>query len=119
MRMTDGESSWLENPTQFPDFTIDGASLRELFDGPDDLTLFAVDEFDAPTRAESVKRLLGRLNAPPDLTPRFHRTRLDRWLHLRGEPYAYWAAAFEDRRVGLLFCRCGDLDCGRGCCTIR
>lgn len=112
MSMTDGKRYWQEHPMPFLDFTIDGTSLRELFDRPDYLTLLTVNDFDSATRSESMERLLGVPAAPPDFTPRYHRTRFDRWLRLRGTPYAPWGAVFEDGRIGLLFCRCGDLDCG-------
>ena len=112
MHMTDGRREWDERPTEFLDFTIDGTSLRDLFNGPDDLTLLTVDEFDSASRHESMQRLLGVPVPAPDLTPRYARTPLDRWLRRRGTPYAPWATAFEDGRIGLLFCRCGDLDCG-------
>ena len=112
MSMTDGKRYWQEHPASFLDFTIDGTSLRELFDRPDYLTLLTANDFDSSTRLESLQRLLGVDIPPPSFTPRFHRTRLDRWLRRRGTPYAPWGTAFEDGRVGLLFCRCGDLDCG-------
>ena len=112
MNMTDGLRGWDDNPSQFLDLTIDGSSLREMFNGPDDLTLLTTDSFDNASRTESLKRLLGMQVAAPDFTPRFHRTRLEQWLRMRGTPYAPWATAFEDGRIGLLFCRCGDLDCG-------
>lgn len=112
MHMNDGRRSWDENPLEFLDFTIDGASLRQMFNGPDDLTLLTADKSDSASRYESLERLLGISVPAPDFTPRCYRTRLDRLLRLRGTPYAASGTAFEDGRVGLLYCRCGDLDCG-------
>ena len=110
--MSDGRRDWDNNPLQFLDFTIDGCSLRDMFDRPDDLTLLTADSFDNASRSESLQRLLGMQVAAPDFSPHFHRTRLERWLRMRGTPHAPWGTAFEDGRIGLLFCRCGDLNCG-------
>ena len=100
---------WLE-------WTIDGASLRSMYSPrPDDRVvtmLRARDNEDEPMRSENLLRLRGDALAPPKSEPRFHRTKLDRLLHLRGTPYAAEGTALEDGRVGLLYCYCGDLDCG-------
>ena len=100
---------WLE-------WTIDGVSLRSLYSPrPDDRVvtmLRARDDDDGPMRSENLLRLRGDALAPPRFAPRFHRTRLDRLLHLRGTPYAAEGTAFADGRVGLLYCFCGDLGCG-------
>ena len=59
MHMSDGRRDWDNNPLQFLDFTIDGCSLRDMFDRPDDLTLLTADSFDNASSSESLKRLLG------------------------------------------------------------
>lgn len=96
---------WLE-------WTVDGVPLRSLYAAsPDDSVVTMLDLEDESMRSENLRRLRGDAIAPPTFE-RFHRTKLDRWLHLRGAPCAPVGTAFLDGRVGLLYCVCGDLDCG-------
>jgi hypothetical protein len=102
--------SWLE-------WTVDGASLRSIYasagPGESAITMLqARDAEDEPLRTESLLRLRGDDIPSPTFAPHYHRTRLDRLLHLRGTPVAPSGTAYQDGRVGLLFCYCGDLDCG-------
>jgi hypothetical protein len=102
--------SWLE-------WVVDGVSLRSRYAhdgaGANQITmLMARDSDDESFRTESLLRLRGDTVAPPKFEPTYHRTRFDRLLHLRGEPIAPAGTALEDGRIGLLFCYCGDLECG-------
>lgn len=104
--------SHIPGPREFFDLTIDSRGLLEMFDGDDEVTRLNSDWDSDRVRTEHLNRLMGQHVAPPDFAPRFHRTRLDRLLGRRGTPYAFSESAFEDGRVGLLYCRCGDMDCG-------
>ena len=48
---------------------------------------------------------------PPTYVPEFRQTRWQKRLGRKGTPVARFGAAFDDARVGLLFCMCGDIDC--------
>lgn len=63
-------------------------------------------------RVECLQRLRGEIVEPPVFTQRFERTWLDRLLRRKGTPWAFSGPAFEDGRVCLMLCPCGDLDCG-------
>ena len=110
------ESGLLEPTYPWLEWTVDGVPLRRLYSPSADdrvvTMLQARDAEDEHMRTENLLRLRGDAIAPPIFEPRFHRTRLDRFLHLRGTPCAPAGTAFEDGRVGLLYCYCGDLDCG-------
>lgn len=114
---SDGRSRAGADVYAWLDWTVDGKSLRSKYsqkgtDDTDITLLHARDLEDEPFRTESLRRLRGDTLSPPTFEPRFYRTRLDRLLHRRGTPYAPAGTAFEDGRVGLLYCYCGDLDCG-------
>jgi hypothetical protein len=95
------------------EWTVDGELLRDIHDfDPSGITMLQPGAHRALLRTENLRRLRGDDIPPPVLEPRYHRTRLDRLLHLRGTPYAPSAVAFEDGRVGLIYCPCEDLDCG-------
>jgi len=98
----------VRNPVQFLDFTIDGVSLTAKFGG--DLTALTVIE--SEFRIKNLQRLAGGDVPLPTLEPTFHQSRLDRLLRRRGIPIAFTESAFPDGRVGLLYCPCGDMDCG-------
>lgn len=109
------EMSWaLGDPNDHPDripfldFTIGGKRLCDRFGG--DLT--ALTTLDPQFRMTNLRRLAGEVVPLPSFEPRFHRTPLDRLLRRRGAPYAFVESAFSDGRIGLLYCPCGDMDCG-------
>ncbi len=95
----------------FLDWEIDGVSLRERYDADTEMTLLQDEEWIRPHRAEAIARLRGKLTDPPTYVPEFHQTRLEKRLGRKGAPIARFGAAFDDARVGLLFCVCGDIDC--------
>jgi hypothetical protein len=105
------QGSLFPGPTEFLDFTVDGRGLRAMFDGEDDVTRLNSGWDSDAVRAENLARLLGQ-PIPPEHVRRFHRTRLDRLFLREGKPYSFSETAFQDGRVGLLYCRCGDMDCG-------
>lgn len=109
------EMSWaLGDPADHPDripfldFTVDGRSLCDRFGG--DIT--ALHQLDPDFRTTNLQRLAGHPVPLPSFSPRFHRTPLDRLLRRRGAPFAFVESAFADGRVGLLYCPCGNMDCG-------
>lgn len=63
-------------------------------------------------REDLLHRLRGDRGGPPTAARTFHRTWLNRALGRRGTPWAPFGPAFDDGRVVLLECPCGDLDCG-------
>ncbi len=75
------------------------------------MTLLQSAEWLRPYRIEKLRRLRGEDLPPPTFEPRFRPSRLDRLLGKRGVPIAPFGAAFQDGRVALLLCACGDLDC--------
>lgn len=95
----------------FLDWVIDGTSLRDRFDAATEMTLLQDEKWMRPHRTESIARLRGEVTGPPAYRPQFRRTTLDRLLGRQGTPVARFGAAFDDGRVGLLFCVCGDIDC--------
>lgn len=96
---------------EFLDWEIDGVSLRDRYEADTEMTLLQDQEWMQPHRAEAIARLRGEVTAPPTYVPEFHQTRLQKRLGRRGTPVARFGAAFDDARVGLLFCLCGDIDC--------
>ncbi len=93
------------------EWTINGVPLREIVDDPTSIPpLYAGADEDQ--RRELLLRLRGDRTDLPTFVPRFERSRLDRLLGRRGTPWAPFGSAFEDGRVVLLECPCGDLDCG-------
>lgn len=95
----------------FLDWEIDGVSMRERFEAQTEMTLLQDQEWIQPHRAETIARLRGEVTGPPVYVPEFHQTRLQKRLRRRGTPVARFGAAFDDARVGLFFCVCGDIGC--------
>lgn len=79
------------DPISFLDFTVDGASLGERFNG--EITSLTVHDPDF--RTENLRRLTGAQIPLPTFEPRFYRTRVDRLLHRRGTPHAPHETAFR------------------------
>lgn len=97
----------------FLEWTIDGLPLRDLHEfDPAGTTMLQPGAAHEQLRTENLRRLRGEHLPLPVFEPRYHRTRLDQILHLRGTPHAPSGTAFEDGRVGLVYCPCEDLDCG-------
>lgn len=95
----------------FLDFTIDGRSLGEVF--PDSLENTALLADEHEFRTTNLRRLAGLPTPPPDFRPRFvEQSWLDRLLRRPREATAPYESAFEDGRIGLRYCACGDMDCG-------
>ncbi len=93
------------------EWTINGVPLRELVhDGASMSPLHAAA--DADERQELLLRLRGDRVDLPGYVQRFERSWLDRLLGREGTPWAPSGPAFEDGRVVLLECPCGDHDCG-------
>ena len=100
-----------ESATAVLEWTINGVPLGEIVGDPTSTTpLYAAADEDQ--RRELLLRLRGDRSDLPTFVPRFERTRLDRLLGRQGTPWAPFGPAFEDGRVVLLECPCGDLDCG-------
>lgn len=90
------------------EWTINGESLSEMFDGDTFVPLLYDHSVDL---RDALLRLRGDITDPPVFTPRYERTFLDRLLRRKGTPWAFSGSAYEDGRVCLLQCPCGDLDC--------
>lgn len=93
------------------EWTLNDVPLHGMFDGESHLSPLC-SEAPASERQELLARLRGDRCDPPTFVKRFERTWLDRLLRRRGIPWAPFGPAFEDGRVVLLRCPCGDLDCG-------
>lgn len=93
------------------EWTINGVPLSTLV-GAGSQTPLLYAMADADERNETLLRLRGDRTDKPTFVPRFERSWLDKLLRLRGLPWAFTGPAFEDGRVVLLKCLCGDLDCG-------
>jgi hypothetical protein len=91
------------------EWTINDEPLAELFGADGHLTLLYASSGD---RLECLRRLRGDIVEPPVLAKRFERTWLDKLFRRQGLPWAASGPAFEDGRVCLMECQCGDLDCG-------
>lgn len=91
------------------EWTINGASLSEMFDDDTFVPLMYDHSVDL---SDALLRLRGDITDPPVFTPKHERTMLDRLLRRKGTPWAFSGSAYEDGRVCLLQCPCGDLDCG-------
>ncbi|ROR90957.1 hypothetical protein [Nocardioides aurantiacus] len=101
---------WAKDPRL--DWTVDGDLLQTLHPVWGS-TLLDAGRADADAlRVGNLRRLRGDEMPLPVFVPRFDRSRIHRLLRLRGTPYAFTGSAFEDGRVVLLSCECGDLDCG-------
>ncbi|MCX6406983.1 MAG: hypothetical protein NTV28_08700 [Propionibacteriales bacterium] len=100
-----------ESATAVLEWTINGVPLREIVGDPSSMSPLYVAA-DEDQRRELLLRLRGSRTDLPTFVPRFERSRLDRLLGRRGIPWAPFGPAFEDGRVVLLECPCGDLDCG-------
>lgn len=108
------EVPWLRKggaTIEFLDWEIDRVSLRARYDADEEMTLLQDEEWLRPHRAESITRLKGELADPPTYVPEFRQSPLEMRLGRKGIPVARFGAAFDDARVGLLFCVCGDIDC--------
>lgn len=93
------------------EWTINDVPLTDLFKSGSDVPVINANA-DLDEVRENLFRLRGDRTDPPVHEARFERTWLDRLLGRRGVPWAPWQPAFEDGRVVLLVCWCGDLDCG-------
>ena len=91
------------------EWTINDETLAELFGADSHLPLLHASSGD---RLECLQRLRGDIVDPPVVVQRFERTCLDRLLRRKGLPWAPSGPAFEDGRVCLMECPCGNLDCG-------
>lgn len=109
----DGDRRLREGKTMLTvlEWTINGVPLHEVVkDGTSVPRLYAAA--DAGERRELLDRLRGDRTDHPTHVERYQRTWLDRLLRRKGIPWAPFGPAFEDGRVVLLECPCGDLDCG-------
>lgn len=92
------------------DWLVDGVSVRKLWSSPEHPYL--TEATSQVERIESLDRLAGRTTEPPNVVRGYSRTPLDVALGRQGTPWAPSGPAFEDGRVCLAVCPCGDLDCG-------
>lgn len=104
--MRPGEESlaaleWTINDVPLSDLVKDWTSIPLLYNGAD-----------PAERSETLHRLRGDRSDRPNFVPRFDRTWIDKLFRMKGTPWAFSGPAFEDGRVVLLECPCGDLDCG-------
>lgn len=91
------------------EWVINDVPLSSMFDAGSCLPLLYDNSIDGP---EALHRLRGDLTDRPVFVRRFQRSRADRFFRREGTPWAPSGPAFEDGRVCLLQCPCGDLDCG-------
>lgn len=92
---------WTINDVPLSKLVKDGTSIPLLYDGAD-----------PGSRSETLHRLRGDRSDRPTFVRRFERSWLNRLFGMKGIPWAFSGPAFEDGRVVLLECPCGDLDCG-------
>lgn len=112
VELPDGDVRRREGGTTAPalEWTIDDVPLREVVSDHGSIPVLTRG-VGPGHRRESLLRLRGDRTDLPTFEPRFERSWFDRLFGLRGIPYAPYGPAFEDGRVVLLECACGDLDC--------
>lgn len=91
------------------DWAINDVPLSSMFEGGP----YLPRSYDASIDGiEALQRLRGDRADRPVFAQRFERSWFDKVLRRKGTPWAHSGPAFEDGRVCLLECPCGDLDCG-------
>ncbi len=97
----------------FLDLVVDGVSLRRRFGLHEQQTVLQRRSWAPPSEdvEASVRRLCG-FDVPPPSFASSAGPRAGRLFRRPRPPTAPWATAFEDGRVTLSYCPCGDLDCG-------
>lgn len=91
------------------EWTVNDVPLSSMFDGGPHLPLLHEH---STYGTEALHRLRGDRTDRPVFVQRFQRSWVDKALRRKGTPWAPSGPAFEDGRVCLLECLCGDLDCG-------
>lgn len=93
------------------EWTINDVPLSDIFESGPYLPLLHTGAHPSE-RTETLHPLRGDRVDRQVFTQQFDRSPLDRLLRRKGTPWAFSGPAFEDGRVCLLECQCGDLDCG-------